>query len=885
MLVVTTSGHSDSHPNSNAFEVALSTGINFSQQAPPPPQAVGPFCFPLGKREAELTLEQRLRLKHTFSLMDSNMRTLHGFCRRASPPAVPQDSSDGQHKSHSSQPCVLCILAPVPFFHVFFRCLEIIHHLLNAEGLLRSQAEPDDNAMQLPTDLPMESNAMTFLTALRASLSDKLTPGRILRLPLPRRSDYRLSALPTISIDIPASGVPQIPPTLAFGDDFAEIQVPPCGAGTLTDPVVPLASMVYKLSPAVLATLLASLLMERRIILLSSSFATIATAVHACSELIRPFRWHHLVLPLLPASLLGVLCSPSPYLVGLPAALQDEVDWASIDEAVVVNIDKSSIEPAIGTEQSDSSLLPGWQQLVAAFATMQDNLHSPHDYRANGTVSAVVQEFLAATIGGYRDFVKSSAQQQPSQPVTAASRLQGGLSRLRVKLSETFQDASDSDTAGAPKQAAPEPEPEKSGYMDDCIIQGSNGYRFYHSAFVASFGNKASRHFAASLIHTQMWQVFVCDRMAMMQQAHVADDPFEVRVLQRQARNKSIGTVLTEAVQRVKDTPRATALARWTEQKAGAVMSFGKVAAGAMSAGIDRAWAQIEQSPESSLDNKRPGGTNRTPMEFFDKIDEPVRQDEVDLQPLRQRYGVASRPERGGAGSDAAPSEAGSLKGTAPGKAVYPVQPQLSAEEAARERATQAVMADLVDASSSEEDIFGETDDRQPRRLERNRQGRKDEPGEVGLAARAALALLRGKDLAGDVQGARAADATEGPQPSLAEASPEPLIDPPKDNLADPPQDPLTDLDAVHAGDRQVGSSTGGEALAVPSPSGEPSGDAADLVAPQLQQQPSSGPRVIEGFRAEGFRVSTNQAADQLQDEEAVLGMHTQNRKLPSPVM
>jgi hypothetical protein len=107
-----------------------------------------------------------------------------------------------------------------------------------------------------------------------------------------------------------------------------------------------------------------------------------------------------------------------------------------------------------------------------------------------------VQEFLAATIGGYRDFIKSPSQHMPARISSATSRLSGGMSKLRARLVQTMQEG------GMNTQEAPE-----TGFMDDHVILGTNGYRFYHSAFVASFGNQPSRKFVAELIHTQLWQV------------------------------------------------------------------------------------------------------------------------------------------------------------------------------------------------------------------------------------------------------------------------------------------------------------------------------------------------------------------------------------------
>lgn len=77
---------------SRAYSVTLASGTSFAQQPAPSEQAVGSFCFPLGQGEAELSREQSMRLKYTFTLMDSAGQPLHGFCRRASLPAPKRDA-------------------------------------------------------------------------------------------------------------------------------------------------------------------------------------------------------------------------------------------------------------------------------------------------------------------------------------------------------------------------------------------------------------------------------------------------------------------------------------------------------------------------------------------------------------------------------------------------------------------------------------------------------------------------------------------------------------------------------------------------------------------------------------------------------------------------
>jgi hypothetical protein len=66
-------------------------------------------------------------------------------------------------------------------------------------------------------------------------------------------------------------------------------------------------------------SLLSSLLLERRIVLMSADAERASLAVHAAAALLHPFAWCHIFLPLLPVSLRDYLGAPMPYLVGLPA--------------------------------------------------------------------------------------------------------------------------------------------------------------------------------------------------------------------------------------------------------------------------------------------------------------------------------------------------------------------------------------------------------------------------------------------------------------------------------------------------------------------------------------------------------------------------------------
>lgn len=66
---------------------------------------------------------------------------------------------------------------------------------------------------------------------------------------------------------------------------------------------MPLARLLWHVPVQGLMTLLAALLLERRVILVAKERDTVSAAVHAAAALLYPFRWQHIYLPLLPIAL------------------------------------------------------------------------------------------------------------------------------------------------------------------------------------------------------------------------------------------------------------------------------------------------------------------------------------------------------------------------------------------------------------------------------------------------------------------------------------------------------------------------------------------------------------------------------------------------------
>ena len=75
----------------------------------------------------------------------------------------------------------------------------------------------------LPPTLPTSCQPAMFLFALSAALNPPPAPGSVMRLQMPRRSDYSLAPLRALAIDTAPNS--PIPPSLLTGPDYTEVQV------------------------------------------------------------------------------------------------------------------------------------------------------------------------------------------------------------------------------------------------------------------------------------------------------------------------------------------------------------------------------------------------------------------------------------------------------------------------------------------------------------------------------------------------------------------------------------------------------------------------------------------------------------------------------------
>uniref|UniRef100_A0AAZ3QXT5 UDENN domain-containing protein n=1 Tax=Oncorhynchus tshawytscha TaxID=74940 RepID=A0AAZ3QXT5_ONCTS len=86
------------------------------------------------------------------------------------------------------------------------------------------------------------------------------------------------------------------------------------------------------LSLRLLLRVFASLLLERRVLFTADKLSTLSQCCHAMVALLYPFTWQHTYIPVLPPSMLDIVCTPTPFIVGLLSSSLPSLKELPIEE-------------------------------------------------------------------------------------------------------------------------------------------------------------------------------------------------------------------------------------------------------------------------------------------------------------------------------------------------------------------------------------------------------------------------------------------------------------------------------------------------------------------------------------------------------------------------
>ncbi|XP_077357154.1 DENN domain-containing protein 2A-like isoform X2 [Festucalex cinctus] len=187
------------------------------------------------------------------------------------------------------------------------------------------------------------------------------------------------------------------------------------------------------LSPRLLVRVFASLLLERRVILTADKLSTLSQCCHAVVALLYPFVWQHTYIPVLPSSMLDMVCTPTPFLVGLLSSSLPQLSKLPREEVLLVHLGKSRF---IKQMDDEDSILPSKLQ-----SALENVLERRRELAGGDHLSTVVSEafvrFFVELVGHYPLFFFNEREDDVSWPPSVPCSFQREAFRKAVPSKTT----------------------------------------------------------------------------------------------------------------------------------------------------------------------------------------------------------------------------------------------------------------------------------------------------------------------------------------------------------------------------------------------------------------------------------------------------------------
>ncbi|XP_050310886.1 DENN domain-containing protein 2B-like [Anthonomus grandis grandis] len=150
---------------------------------------------------------------------------------------------------------------------------------------------------------------------------------------------------------------------------------------------------LHKLPADVLLKIFSSLLLERKVILISSVISELSSCVDSLQSILYPFTWCHTFIPIIPEPLWDILDCPTPIVCGVLS--QDAMEGRHVENAIVVNVDTKSVLIEEGDELKilSGSLHKVWRQFMTLASNIQSNEFVYSFYLADAYLSVFITCF------------------------------------------------------------------------------------------------------------------------------------------------------------------------------------------------------------------------------------------------------------------------------------------------------------------------------------------------------------------------------------------------------------------------------------------------------------------------------------------------------------
>ncbi|XP_052400030.1 DENN domain-containing protein 2A isoform X1 [Carassius gibelio] len=179
------------------------------------------------------------------------------------------------------------------------------------------------------------------------------------------------------------------------------------------------------LSLRLLLRVFASLLLERRVIFTADKLGTLSKCCHAMVALLYPFTWQHTYIPVLPPSMMDIVCTPTPFIVGLLSSSLTRLKELPLEEVLVVDLGSSRF---LRQMDDEDSILP--HKLQAALEHVLERRkdlacdvadHPNEPSSLSSVVSEAFVRFFVEIVGHYSLFMGSSDRDEESSASSSSS--------------------------------------------------------------------------------------------------------------------------------------------------------------------------------------------------------------------------------------------------------------------------------------------------------------------------------------------------------------------------------------------------------------------------------------------------------------------------------
>ncbi|XP_077195965.1 DENN domain-containing protein 2A isoform X2 [Paroedura picta] len=179
-------------------------------------------------------------------------------------------------------------------------------------------------------------------------------------------------------------------------------------------------SLFSSLSIRHLSRIFSSLLLERRVIFIADKLSTLSKCCHAMVALLYPFTWQHTYIPVLPPSMIDIVCSPTPFLIGLLSSSLPRLKELPVEEVLVVDLVNNRFLRQM--EDEDSILPRKLQGALEHILEQRNELASDHEEGPlnskqessplNEVVSEAFVRFFVEIVGHYPLFMTPTEKEE-----------------------------------------------------------------------------------------------------------------------------------------------------------------------------------------------------------------------------------------------------------------------------------------------------------------------------------------------------------------------------------------------------------------------------------------------------------------------------------------